>query len=296
MSNRISAARLFGWSDLHVDYPANLARLDELSRGDYRQDILLVAGDVSSDPARLLRALALLRTRFAEVVFVPGNHDLWVESGSRINSLDKLHELRAAVRSAGVWVEPFDCELGGRPVRVMPLLSWYARPGEAGGSLFLPKPGEDPELRMWADNHRIKWPALPAGESPATHLSSLNAEPANPDDRSATVVTFSHFVPRVELIFSDWERFQAGEPVSGNDRAPEFNFTRVAGSERLDQEVRGRRAAVHLYGHQHRNRDRVIDGVRYVSHCLGYPAEWTARDTNPPRHDPLEIRLNGSEA
>ena len=29
----------------------------------------------------------------------------------------------------------------------------------------------------------------------------------------------------------------------------------------------------HVHGHQHRQRDRIIDGVRYVSHCLAYPSE-----------------------
>jgi hypothetical protein len=30
---------------------------------------------------------------------------------------------------------------------------------------------------------------------------------------------------------------------------------------------------IHVYGHQHRNRHRCIDGVLYISHCLGYPTE-----------------------
>jgi hypothetical protein len=30
---------------------------------------------------------------------------------------------------------------------------------------------------------------------------------------------------------------------------------------------------VHAYGHQHRNRAVEIEGVLYISHCLGYPYE-----------------------
>lgn len=295
MSSNATRSRLFGWSDLHVDYPANFARLEAIPAADHQADVLLVAGDVSSDPAKLLHTLTLLRTRFAEVAFVPGNHDLWVNARDRLTSLDKLHELRAACRAAGIRVDPFGGVIAGREVRIVPLVSWYARPGEAGGSLFLPKPGEDPELRMWADNHRIKWPPLPPDQSPATRLLSLNPDPDDAGD-GALVVTFSHFLPRVELIFSDWARYESGGRVSGNDRAPEFNFTRVAGCEQLDGLLRQWRAAIHLYGHQHRNRERVIAGVRYVSHCLGYPAEWNAGDAGPPRHEPLEIRLNGSGA
>ena len=104
------------------------------------------------------------------------------------------------------------------------------------------------------------------------------------------VISFSHFLPRVELVFSDWERFRAGGGVTGNDRAPEFNFTRVAGCRQLDAQLRKLGSTLHLYGHQHRNRDREIDGVRYVSHCLGYPPEWPEPTATPLRRLPLELR------
>ncbi|MCP4716244.1 MAG: hypothetical protein GY868_14090, partial [Deltaproteobacteria bacterium] len=41
----------------------------------------------------------------------------------------------------------------------------------------------------------------------------------------------------------------------------------------LDVQIRSIGAAIHVYGHQHRNRRRLIDGVAYMSHCLGYPRE-----------------------
>ena len=284
----LPAMRLFVWSDLHVDYPANRQLLEQLSRQDFQDGVLLVAGDVSSDPEKALRALTGLRERFAEVAFVPGNHDLWVTSQGRLNSLEKLHELRALCRAAGIRVDPFTGSLAGQSVRIIPLLSWYLKPEEGPGSLFLPKPGEDPELRMWADNHRIKWPALPDNLTPAEHLLALNSSPM-PGER-LPVISFSHFLPRVELVFSDWERFQAGGGVTGNDRVPEFNFTRVAGCRQLDAQLRKLGSTTHLYGHQHRNRDREIDGVRYVSHCLGYPPEWPEPTATPPRHLPRELR------
>ena len=282
--------RLFVWSDLHVDYPANFQLLKQLSRHDFRQDTLLVAGDVSSSSSKVRHALELLKERFAEVAFIPGNHDLWVTATDRLNSLEKLHELRATCRTIGVRVDPFTCSITDRPVRIVPLLAWYLKPEEGPGSLFLPKPGEDPELRMWADNHRIKWPQRLSSQSPAEHLLNLN--PACAPVALHPTITFSHFLPRVELVFSDWETFKSGGKVAGNDRAPEFNFTRVAGCEQLDARLRELGSAMHLYGHQHRNRDRVIDGVRYVAHCLGYPSEWLDESGPTPRRLPLEIKLN----
>jgi hypothetical protein len=108
-------------------------------------------------------------------------------------------------------------------------------------------------------------------------------------DGENPVITFSHFLPRVELVFQDWQKFQSTGRTSGKDAHPEFNFTRVAGCRQIDKALRERGSNIHVYGHQHRNRNRVIDGVRYISHCLGYPKEWSNFDTKPPRHLPLEI-------
>jgi hypothetical protein len=86
----------------------------------------------------------------------------------------------------------------------------------------------------------------------------------------APVISFSHFVPRRELIYSTPAERQ-GRHLS--DPYPQFNFSRVAGCTGIDTQIRQLRSTIHIYGHQHRNRNRVIDGVRYISHCLGYPRE-----------------------
>ena len=95
-------------------------------------------------------------------------------------------------------------------------------------------------------------------------------------------MSYSHFLPRRDLMLrtpEDRIAYGAGQP----DRYPAFNFSRVAGSFGIDRQVRALGAQVHVYGHQHRNRDRVVDGVRYVSHCLGYPGEGAAQDAARPR-------------
>lgn len=285
--------RIFAWSDLHVDFGANRSAVTQLSQQDFREDLLLLAGDVSSSSDQLLATLEALRDRFAEVAFVPGNHDLWVSATEPPDSLTKLHALRTRCREAGIRVEPFAGMQGRQRIHFVPLLSWYVRPEEGAGSLFLPKPGEDPDLRMWADNFRIKWPPLPGGLTPGAHLLSLNLPALEPVPEAGLTITFSHFVPRVELVFADWERFVREGAASGDDRAPEFNFTRVAGCRQLDELLRRQGSRLHVYGHQHRNRDREIDGVRYLSHCLGYPGESREAAGQPDRRLPREIRLNG---
>ena len=87
----------------------------------------------------------------------------------------------------------------------------------------------------------------------------------------APVISFSHFLPRRDLIFSTLAE-RAALPRPPRDEHPRFNFSRVAGSAGIEAQIRRLGSTIHVYGHQHRNRDRAVDGVRYVSHCLGYPS------------------------
>lgn len=70
--------RVHAVSDIHVDYPQNLKWVLGIDRYEYQADVLLLAGDVSEDLMLLERVLRGCAERFAKVVFVPGNHDLWV--------------------------------------------------------------------------------------------------------------------------------------------------------------------------------------------------------------------------
>ena len=58
-------------------------RVRALSPNAYADDALIVAGDVSDDLAVLRATLEELVARFAHVLFVPGNHDLWTRRGER---------------------------------------------------------------------------------------------------------------------------------------------------------------------------------------------------------------------
>src|SRR5687768_16836374 len=75
----VPSPRLLAVSDLHVRHPDNRALADGLrpvSDGDW----LLVAGDVAEQVDDVLGTLERLRARFARVVWVPGNHELWTRS------------------------------------------------------------------------------------------------------------------------------------------------------------------------------------------------------------------------
>ena len=67
--------KLLAISDLHLSYPDNRAALEALPA--HPDDWLIVAGDVGEREAHLRFALAILTRRFARLIWVPGNHDLW---------------------------------------------------------------------------------------------------------------------------------------------------------------------------------------------------------------------------
>lgn len=266
-----SGTRIFAVSDLHVDFPANMHWVQSVDAQRHQQDLLIVAGDVSDDLERLKYALGTLRERFNRVFFVPGNHELWLRQCGSSHSVEKFHRVVELCRRLEVTTQPQRIETAGSSsaVWVVPLLSWYVTPEEGSDSLFLPKPGENPDLTNWADRYFVRWPSVAPCERPANFFLRLN-QPHLSHSFDAPVVSFSHFLPRVELMRrNEYERTRFGpEPP---DLYPDFNFSRVAGCASIDVQLRNIGASVHVYGHQHRNRWRDIDGVLYVSNCLGYP-------------------------
>ncbi len=274
--------RIYAHSDVHVDYAANRECLAALSVARYGDAGLILAGDVSHDLDRVAEAFALLRARFGSVAYVPGNHELWVRDGDAADSMAKLEQLLELARAHDVATEP----VRWGSAWVVPLHSWYTKPEQGEDSLYLTKPGEDASLRMWSDEVFLRWPAA-MRESPAQHMLARNRA-ALRRDYDAPVITFSHFLPRADLIRRTQSEI-ATEAVQVADRLPAFNFSRVAGTAALDVQIRQLGARIHVYGHQHRNRDRVVDGVRYVSHCLGYPSERRHGAPGPGAEQPLLI-------
>jgi predicted MPP superfamily phosphohydrolase len=75
--------RIFAISDLHADFRENRRLLERIPAGEHRGDALIVAGDIADNLSIVTDVLGELRQRFAEVFFVPGNHELWVRGEAR---------------------------------------------------------------------------------------------------------------------------------------------------------------------------------------------------------------------
>lgn len=237
--------RLFAASDLHADFKENRLLLKQLSDVAYKKDGLIVAGDIADQFEIIKETLSLLCSKFRSLFFTPGNHELWVRTDN-CNSIEKLHRILALCDLLGIHTRPAKID----DVWIVPLFSWY-------DSAFSGMPETDQsELEAWADFHFCKWPAG-LGEVSRFFLS-LNE--ANIKRYDAPVISFSHFLPRRELL-------------------PNLKFLRfkslpsVVGCTGLDEQIRAIGSHLHVFGHSHIRCDRVIEGIRYVQYSLRYPGE-----------------------
>jgi len=233
-----SDVRVFVTSDIHVDTNGNLdAWCKRFSSTAFAEDVLIVAGDVGDTLNAVKQGLKALRSKFARVFFVPGNHDLWVRPGledaSCVDSICKLFQLFAACDALDVDVAPAVVAQG---ITIAPLLSWYDCTFDDGD----PYPG-----RLLYD----KFASFPCGGNNAwqlmlrcneRHVAALQASGAT------QVISCSHFLPRAELPCS------MGVP----------ELRKNVGCKHLDLQVQRIRADVHVYGHTHINLDGKC-GLQY---------------------------------
>ncbi len=239
--------RIFAVSDLHVDYDDNARWVAGLSTREFQDDLLILAGDVSDSLALLDNCLRTLARRFRQVLFVPGNHDLWVKRHDPgLTSFDKFEAVRRTARDCGVSMAPFH----HGSVSILPMMSWYDY------SFGLPS---SDLLRMWADFRACRWPNGYGTAEIADHFLAMN-ETLGPAGANQTLITFSHFLPRIDVM----PHFI---PPSARMLYP------VLGSRRLEAQVRRLQPAVHVYGHSHVNRKVRLDGTLYVNNAFAYPQE-----------------------
>jgi len=238
--------RIFAVSDIHIDYDVNAKWIANLSMTEYQDDVLILAGDVTDTQRLLGWCLSTLAKRFWKVLFVPGNHELWVIREDRDkDSLQKFDDVCAVVESSGASMQPFR----ERMVSIIPLLSWY--------DYSFGEPSE--ELRsIWMDYRACRWPNGFTEKDVAAHFAAFNDKQVRP--MSDTVITYSHFLPRIDLM-------PEFIPCASRVVYP------ILGSATLEQQLRKLRPNIHVYGHSHVNRRVEIDGVSYINNAFGYPSE-----------------------
>jgi predicted phosphodiesterase len=237
--------RIHAVSDIHVDFSENRQWLHNLSRQDYQDDVLILAGDVSDIVSLFAEALESLKKRFREVLFVPGNHDLWVHRNGCSDSLVHFHEIVKLTDACGVHTGP--THFG--PLSIVPLFGWY--------DYSFGEPSEQ-ILDLWVDFSACRWPEGFDEKTITQFFIALNSESFPVENQ--TLISFSHFLPRIDLMPSVI-------PVEKRILYP------VLGTSLLEQQVRMLGSTIHVYGHSHVNMKIKKEGVTYINNAFGYPSE-----------------------
>jgi 3',5'-cyclic AMP phosphodiesterase CpdA len=264
-------SRLLATSDLHVGHRDNRPVLEDLKPTD-PGDWLIVAGDVGERLTDIEWALGLLAERFAQVIWVPGNHELWTSRSDPdpVKGVARYDRLVELCQGLGVltpedayprWTGP------GGPAVIAPLFLLYDYSFHAPGTSskeasleyaretgvvcsdeFLldpdPYPSRDDWCRARVAVTADRLAALPADDP----LILVNHWPLT---RYPTrVLRYPEFAQWCgTTLTSDWHR----------------RFPVVAG----------------VYGHLHIPRTIWEDGVRFEEVSLGYPREWRGRKRPP---------------
>lgn len=250
--------KLWALSDLHVNHRGNLDALAELR--SYGEDWVIAAGDIGDSTKDLADALDVLCDRFAQVLWVPGNHDLWASQGPRGEA--RYRELVDLCRARGVLTpeDPYVRWPGSdEPVYLCPLFLLY-------DYSFAPDGLSPAEAITWASEDGIRcvdelllhpdpWPSRADWCRARVQLTAARLEALPPDART---VLINHWPLRYDLV--RLYRIPRFSPWCGT-RATEDWHTRF-------------RAEVVVSGHLHMRATDWRDGVRFEEVSLGYPRHW----------------------
>ncbi|MBK7947418.1 MAG: metallophosphoesterase [Deltaproteobacteria bacterium] len=259
--------KLHAISDLHVGFKENREALRALpARPD---DWLILCGDVGDTPEQLAYALDVLGRKFGQLLWVPGNHELWTvprATGSR--GVARYAELVELCRGRGVLTpeDPFPVWTGeGGPHLLAPLFLLYDysfRPDEVPVEQAVAWAQE--ENLMCADEvllHPDPYPGFGAWCEARCLESERRLEEALAQHPGLPTILIAHFPLKQRLALLP--------------RIPRFMVW--CGTRRTEDWHLRFRAAVVVSGHLHIPSSRSIDGVRFEEVSLGYPEQWRAR-------------------
>ena len=263
--------RLLATSDLHVGFAENREIVSAIRPGN-AGNWLIVAGDVGEFVADIEWALGTLRTRFAEVIWVPGNHELWTHRREplRLRGVERYEHLIAMCRRLGIHTpeDPYPTWFGAQgPLVVAPLFLLYDYTFLPDGAVTVQQALERARASGIIGNdeamlHPNPYPSRQAWcvARLAQTESRLDALPAG-----ARTILVNHFP-------------LSREPTKAL-RYP--TFAPWCGTVRTADWPRRFNAAAVIYGHLHIPRTTWHDGIRHVEVSLGYPREWRRR-ARPP--------------
>ena len=253
-------------SDIHVDINrigGEEIVTDFLAAESRRRklDILLIAGDISSDYRLTLKTVdRLLAESGAKVYFVPGNHDIWNEHYPDLKAFDTYNALLA--HPANIARGPV---LLDENWAIVGDLGWYdfayGDPSFSFEDFDRMQYGE----RTWQDKIKSLWDR---GTLDVHRMFMERLSRALDSVAGRKVIMATHVVQVSDFTVSPpgdmWKYFNA-----------------FLGSPEYGKLSRERGVAISVCGHVHYRKTAKKGGTEFVCPCLGYATEWAARDGQP---------------
>lgn len=260
--------KLVAISDLHVRYPENRELVEKLRPGS-DEDWLLVAGDVADLVSDFRWTLEVLRSRFARVVWAPGNHDLWTLPADpvQLRGEEKYLHLVEICRQLGVDTPEDPYPVWRDDIVVAPLFVLYDYTFRPVGTASKDEALEVAKSAHVVGNdekylHPDPYPSLDAWCAARLKVTTARLDAVPSTQRTVLVNHFPLTREPTRIL-----------------RYPEFALW--CGTEATaDWHLRYRASAV-VYGHLHIPRTITEDGVPFEEVSLGYPREWQLRSRVP---------------
>lgn len=247
-------------SDIHVDI--NYSDKDRVTSSiiryikEYSLDLMIIAGDVAGDYELTLGSLEKIEEKGKiPCLFVPGNHDIWIEKYPEKTSWE-IYDL----------LKSYSHNLANGPYEpckdwiVIGDLGWYDFSfGDSSKYSFDDFSRMKYEERVWQDSIKAVWDRSTL-DMHRYFVNKLEKQLNQYKDRKVIIVT--HVLPIVGFTVQPpslmWEYMNAflgsseyGELIQGY---PNIKYA--------------------VSGHVHYRKRKVINGVEFICNCLGYQEEW----------------------
>lgn len=257
--------RLWALSDLHASHVANRVALESFPA--FPEDWLILAGDVTHGVSSLEWCFRQLTPKFRQVVWVPGNHELWTipTVAPELRGVALYDRLVQIARHHGVLTpeDPYPVvELRGGPALIAPLFLLY-------DYSFRPLSVRRDEVVRWSEETgAVCSDEVLLHPDPFPDRDAWCA--ARCEDAAKRLAACPPDIPKVLVNHFPLEERHAVLP-----RVP--RFTPWCGTRRTRGWYRRFNASAVVYGHLHIRGTKWLDNVPFHEVSLGYPYQWDDR-------------------
>jgi predicted phosphodiesterase len=254
--------KLYAISDLHLANKPNRDALLDLT--NHAEDWLILAGDIGETAEHLKFALSVLLQKFKQIVWVPGNHDLWTFPlcENERKGEDKYTYLVSVCRGFGVYTPEDDfpeITIGNQTFIISPTFTLY-------DYSFRPENISYERAIEWAEESGVV----------CTDEDLLYATPYNSiTEWCARRCNYTE--SRLNQLSSHMPIILVNHYPLCMEHAQLWRFPRFilwCGTKRTEAWLTRYNIKIVVYGHMHIRSSQCIDGVRFEEVSLGYPRDW----------------------